>query len=301
MRLRLLTTFLAVARTLNVTRASEVLHLSQSGVSEQIQALEESLDARLFVRRDRKLELTPAGITLVRYAQQILALAEEARQSIHAGSAALGGRLRIGGLETLCTQYLPELIARFTSDFPAVEIDLRTEGSQSLRNEIVSGEMDASFAFGTAGLPASCAFEVLRREPLIVVCGPAHPLRQSSSVSLEQLALERFLVTRPGCVYRGFFDSAFTSRNLPMPGIFGEFESIGLVRKLVAAGSGCALVPEIAVSEELASGALHALPLAEPLGDAELVLLWRDNRARLPLLRTFLDFVRNYASDQTSR
>lgn len=301
MRLRLLTTFLAVARTLNITRASEVLHLSQSGVSEQLQALEESLDARLFIRKDRKLELTPAGVTLVPYAKQILELAEEARQSIHAGSTAVGGRLCIGGLETLCVQYLPELIARFTSDFPAVEIELRTEGSQSLRSEVASGDMDASFAFGTAGLPASCASAVLRRESLIVICGPAHPLRHASSVSFEQLALERFLVTRPGCAYRGFFDSAFASRNLPMPGIFGEFESIGLVRKLVATGSACALVPEIAVREELASGALYALPLAEPLGDAALVLLWRDNRAELPLLRTFIDFVRNYAAAQTSR
>jgi DNA-binding transcriptional LysR family regulator len=301
MRLRLLTTFLAVSRTLNVTRASEVLHLSQSGVSEQIQALEESLDAQLFVRKDRKLELTPAGVALLPYAKQILDLAEEARQLIRASATALGGKLRIGGLETLCSQYLPELIARFAASFPAVEIELTTEGSQPLRSATASGEIDAAFAFGKAGIPDSCAAVVLRREPLIIVCGPEHPLRQATSVSFAQLAQERFLVTRPGCVYRGFFDSAFSSRMLPTPVIFGEFESIGLVRKLVASGAGCALVPEIAVSEELASGALHALPLAEALGSAELVLLWRENRASLPVLRAFLDFVCSYASAQTSR
>lgn len=301
MRLRLLNTFLAVSRTLNVTRAGEVLHLSQSGVSEQIQALEESLDAQLFVRKDRKLELTPAGATLVPYAKKILDLAEEARQAIHAGAATLSGKLRVGALETLCGQYLPDIIARFTARFPAIEIELLTAGSQSLRSAAAEGDIGAALVLGTAGLPESCASEVLRTEPLLVVCGMAHPLRSAASVSLAELARERFLVTRPGCVYRGFFDSTFGARNLPAPAIAGEFESISLVRKLVAAGPGCALVPQIAVAEDLASGALHALPLREALGGAELVLLWRKNRARLPVLRAFVDFVRDYAAGQTKR
>jgi len=301
MRLRLLNTFLAVSRTLNITRASEVLHLSQSGVSEQIQALEESLDAQLFVRKDRRLELSPAGQALVPYAEQILRLAEEARQSIHANASAISGRLRIGGLETLCSQYLPELISCYAERFPAIEIALLTEGSQTLRRAVASGEMDAAFAFSSTRNIEGCASVALRTEPLIVVCAPGHPLANASGISLAQLAHERFLVTPPGCVYRSFFDTAFSSSTLPTPEILGEFESIGLVRKLVAAGSGCALLPAITAQEELTAGTLRRLALAEPLGETALLLLWREGHAALPVARSFLDFVRSHVTDQTRR
>jgi DNA-binding transcriptional LysR family regulator len=61
---RLLTTFLAVARTRSVTRAAEAVHLAQSSVSDQIQALEAELGATLFIRSKAGLELTPAGLAL---------------------------------------------------------------------------------------------------------------------------------------------------------------------------------------------------------------------------------------------
>ncbi|HEY2533448.1 MAG TPA: LysR family transcriptional regulator [Xanthobacteraceae bacterium] len=78
MQLKHLRTFVAVASTLNLTRAGEKLHLAQSSVSEQIQSLETDLGATLFDRSKRKWGLTPAGERLPEYASAIIALSEEA-------------------------------------------------------------------------------------------------------------------------------------------------------------------------------------------------------------------------------
>lgn len=86
MQLRHLKTFVAVASSLNITRAAERIHLAQSSVSEQIQALEADLDATLFDRTGRKLKLTEAGERLLDHAHELLARADEARAAVTAAA-----------------------------------------------------------------------------------------------------------------------------------------------------------------------------------------------------------------------
>jgi Bacterial regulatory helix-turn-helix protein, lysR family len=91
MRPELLKTFLAVARSRNITRAAALVHLAQSSVSDQVQLLEAELGATLFIRSKRGLELTLAGETLKPYAEEILPLVDETRAAIEttAGQAAI--------------------------------------------------------------------------------------------------------------------------------------------------------------------------------------------------------------------
>jgi len=113
MQLKHLKTFLAVASTLSFTRAGQKVHLAQSSVTEQIQALEEDLGVALFDRAQRRLELTDAGAQLVAYAEALLSLAADARAAVAGHGGALVGRLAVGALETLCGHWLAPLLADF--------------------------------------------------------------------------------------------------------------------------------------------------------------------------------------------
>jgi len=93
---RLLKTFLAVARSRNVTHAAKEVHLAQSSVSDQIQSLEAELRTSLFARSRSGLRLTPAGETLKSYAQDILALADEGRAAVQATAGQMAGSVTIG-------------------------------------------------------------------------------------------------------------------------------------------------------------------------------------------------------------
>lgn len=107
MQLRHLKTFAAVASTLNFTRAAERVHLAQSSVTEQIQALEADLGTALFDRSGRRLGLTEAGRRLLEYTSDILTLVDEMRSAVADAGAVAAGTLTIGGLETLCASQLP--------------------------------------------------------------------------------------------------------------------------------------------------------------------------------------------------
>src|SRR5262245_3662376 len=148
MQLRHLKTFVAVASTLNITRAAERVHLAQSSVTEQIQVLEADLGTALFDRSQRRLSLTEAGRRLLDYANDLLALADEARAAVAAAADLTAGTLTIGGLETLCCSYLPPLLARFRGEHSDVHVRLMVANSAALRNGLRTGSMDVCFAFG---------------------------------------------------------------------------------------------------------------------------------------------------------
>jgi DNA-binding transcriptional LysR family regulator len=244
MQLRHLKTFAAVASTLNMTRAAERVHLAQSSVTEQIQALEADLGAPLFDRSRRTLRLTEAGRTLLAYSQDLLALADEARAAVAHAAGAATGTLNIGGLETLCGNRLTPILAGFAKAHPAISLKLKVASSGELRDAVRAGAMDVCFAFGASEQDTDLQTEDVAEEPLVVIAPSRHSLAGAASVPPAHWAGEAFLVTENGCVYRRMFEDAFPPGSPGRPRIAGQFDSMATIRALVAAGLGCALVPE---------------------------------------------------------
>lgn len=290
MQLRHLKTFAAVASTLNFTRAAEQVHLSQSSVTEQIQALETDLGAALFDRSGRKPRLTPAGQRLLGYADDLLALADEARAEVADAAGLSAGQLAIGGLETLCATRLAPLIAEFARAHAAIRLRLQAAGSGELRNALRSGDMDVCFTFGAIAPETGLCAEILAQEALAIIAPPGHRLAALDAVTAGDLAGEAFLVTETGCVYRRMFDAAFPPEAPRRPRVAGEFNSIETIRRLVETGLGCAIVPA-----SVAAGAnrrLVARPWAGEARSVPIAMHWRRRRVLAPALRLFLDAAR---------
>ncbi len=93
--------FIQVAETQSVTQAAKRLGRAQSNITTRIQQLEEELAVELFVRGNKKMVLSPAGVQFLSYARRILSLAEEAKQALHPTTP--GGSLRLGAMEATAT------------------------------------------------------------------------------------------------------------------------------------------------------------------------------------------------------
>ncbi|MGK9169985.1 LysR family transcriptional regulator [Inquilinus limosus] len=289
-QLRHLKTFAAVAARLNMTRAAEEVHLAQSSVTEQIQALEADLGTPLFDRSRRRLRLTEAGRRLLDYAGDLLALADEARSAVADAAGLAAGTLTIGGLETLATSRLAPLLATFGRAHPAIALQLKVAGSGELRRGVRSGEMDVCFAFGGVPEP-ELQSEPVAQERLVVIAPPGHRLAGRDTIGTGDLLGESFLVTEQGCVYRQMFESAFPAEAPGRPGVAGEFSSINTIRRLVEMGAGCALVPGLVAAE--AGGSVVALPWVGDIDFVPVSMIWRRRRVQPPTLRLFLDAARD--------
>jgi DNA-binding transcriptional LysR family regulator len=291
MQLKHLRTFVAVAGTLNLTRAGAKLHLAQSSVSEQIQALESDLGTGLFSRARRQWALTPAGERLLDYAGAIIALSEEARGAVLDGTRDVAGRVVVGGIESLCAERLPALLLKYCAAFPAVRITLRAGKTTDLHGSLKAGELDVYFTFGASPDEPGLRSENVASEGIVLVGPPNHRLCGRARVTLAELAGEDFLVTITGCPVRAAFEQAFAGKTR-RPRIVAEFASIAAMRSLVADGGGCALMPASAARDALAAGQVVAL--AWPARhDMPISMRWRELRTPPSALRHFLGVARD--------
>ncbi len=252
--------FWAVARDGNLTRTAERLNVSQSALSVQIRKLEDRLGHPLFERRNRQLQLTEAGRIALEHAEAIFATGEELLGTLREAGATRQA-VRIGALATLSRNFqmsfLRPLLGR--ND---IEVVLRAGspaelllGLQSLRLDIVltnqAPATDALTPFITHKLS----------EQSISLIGAPHLLGPSRSVEALLTSHALILPTVESSVRTSF--DALADRMGIRPQIAAEVDDIAMMRLLVREGFALAVLPPIAVRDELASGALveaHALP-----------------------------------------
>ncbi|MDX8526375.1 LysR family transcriptional regulator [Mesorhizobium sp. MSK_1335] len=293
---RLLRTFLAVARTRNVTRAAQEVNLAQSSVSDQLQALETELGASLFTRSRQGLDLTPAGEALKPYAEELLAIADDARAAVDATRAGTAGNLSIGALETIASARLAGWLAAFRATHAGIDIKLRIAGSGELLRRLGEGEIDVAFCFERppeldidAGAPDQrLARRVVAVEPLALIAPPGD---NRADIDLATLAEKHFVATGTGCVFRAMVDKAFAEAGLGKPSLAAEAGSIDAIAGLVAAGAGFGLVPRLAVASAIERGEVAELAWPGPVRSANVVTIWRRRRVQPPALKALLTAV----------
>lgn len=126
MEIRVLKYFLAVAREQNMTRAANLLHITQPTLSRQIMQLEEELGQTLFLRKQRKMVLTETGKLLFRKAEEILALVEKTEEDLKAEGKLVSGKISIGSAESASSQVLIRIFQQFSSMYPNVQYEFET-------------------------------------------------------------------------------------------------------------------------------------------------------------------------------
>ena len=142
MNFRILNYFLTVAHEKNITKAAEVLHITQPTLSRQLMQLEEDLGTKLFDRSQHKFALTPSGQFLVQRAQEILDMVEKTTLDIQDQEQNLSGSIAFGAGEYYATQTLAQLIGAFQRQYPAVTFDLFTATADTLLEKMEKGLID---------------------------------------------------------------------------------------------------------------------------------------------------------------
>lgn len=142
MELRVLKYFLVVAREENITKAAELLHLTQPTLSRQIIQLEEELGTKLFNRGKTKMFLTDEGMLLRRRAQEIIELTEKTEREFSDKNNLVGGVISIGAGELYAVHYLAQFIAKFRKLYPQVQFDFFSGNVDQIREGLDKGLLD---------------------------------------------------------------------------------------------------------------------------------------------------------------
>jgi len=283
---RQLKTFLVVAQLGNITRAAAEANLAQSSLSDQMQSLEQELGVQLFERSRHGVTLTPAGLAMKTYAEEILALNDEARIAVRASACQSERTLAIGTLETIAAEKLTVFLPRFREAHPGIGLTLRIGGSADLQQWLVDGSVDLAITFERGQSDERFITRLVSREPLALISsGNSDALSAATLADLSQLP---FITTQDGCVYRRLFDAAFADAGVEAPRIATEVDSIATIIRLVSAHAGYGLVPRFAIDACVRRNDISELPWPGNAPTASLIMIWRRRRIQPPALSLLL-------------
>lgn len=247
METRFLETFVAVAERGSVAAAARAQGLTATSVTQRLQALEDELSIGLVTRIGREMKVTPVGDRLLDQARRIIedvrALKADASASV---SDALVGTLRVGAISTVLTGLLPDVIGRWATEHPALDLKISPGSSALLHEGLMDGEYDVVISAAPPfTLPKAVQSHLLRVEPLICLF-PGHLTADgpdAEGVIRRILETERFI--RYDALSWGgrLCDAYLRDKRIPTRELC-SLDALEAIALLVERGVGATLVPD---------------------------------------------------------
>ena len=237
----------AVASEGSFGRAAQRLGYTQSAISQQIATLERLVGERLVERPGgpRPVSLTEAGQLLLRHAASIVARLEAAQADLNALRAGEAGTLRVGTFQSVGARVLPEVMRRFTEQWPLVEVMLEEHDDEEIADALERGEIDTGFVLLPVGDAPLETVELLR-DPYVLVVAAGSPFA-TEPPRLRELAGAPLVWFRSGRSMEPI-EAAFRAEGVEPRWAFRSNDN-QTVQGLVAAGVGNAILPRLTVDE----------------------------------------------------
>jgi DNA-binding transcriptional LysR family regulator len=250
--------FLETARHRNLSRAAEVLHVTQPALTARIQALEAELGTALFVRGRRGMEMTDGGRAFLPYAERAL-VALDAGASLLAELGRGGtGELVLGAAPAVSTYVLPALLVRFTRQFPKVRLIVRTGHSEEILDMALRRDIDLGLVRELQH--PDIENHLLYDDVLVLVAAGSHRFGDRARVGLHELADARLILFDRTSSYYELTNAFFREAGVAPSGVI-ELDNIDAAKQMVGQGLGIALLPHTSVAAELADGRLRAIDI----------------------------------------
>jgi DNA-binding transcriptional LysR family regulator len=264
--------FVAVAEAGSVHAAARRLNISQAALSRRIQRLESDVGAPLFVRANRRLTLTPAGVRLLARTQVHLegltsALAE-AKQEIRTGSPTV----TFGCLPSISRLFLPKILAAFLRSHP----DTRVRVFDSSANQVIGHVLDRTADFGISLLgtvPADLRQEVLGDDPLVLLVHKDHPLARKKSVTWRMLVGEPLIAGGGPSGNRSLMESVKAHIGVDLDWRH-EVQHIPTAIEWTGAGIAHTITPRLTLGDDV-PGHLRCVEISAPHISRRIGILWR--------------------------
>lgn len=263
--------FLSIAEHGSFTAAAEACNVSQPSLSAQLAKLEAELGGVLFERGRHGARLTQGGEVFRPRAAEALRQLESGRREIEELAGLTRGSVGLGCLPTTGAYLLPGLLRSFREAYPGVQVRLWEASSPQLAKALHDYEIELAI-MDEAGRDAGLEQDLLFREPLLLAVPKGHRLAKSKAVTLDALEGEPFILMKRGHGYRQIVEQALERAGVT-PRVVYESDEIGTVQRLVAAGLGLSIVPEMVRSQD---GPAY-LPIKDPTPMRTLLFAHRES------------------------
>ena len=253
--------FLAIAERGSFRHAATHLGITQTALSHRIKKFEEQVQVTLLTRTTRQVALTPAGLSLLPKARQLIEQAQLLFDELSFQAGARQENLAIGCLASAAIHFLPGVLAEFHQSYPAMAIRIYDNSANEIAERVQKGE--AEFGITILGTNRwDLEMTPLVKEPFVLICREDHEFARQRSLRWSQLEGVPLIRVSARTGNRMLIDDALGGRSETMNWAY-EVQHVASAVSLVAAGVGCTVLPRLAINIA-AEPALVAVSLRDP-------------------------------------
>ena len=257
--------FITVAEAGSFSVAAEKLHLTQPAISKRISTLETSLQASLFDRIGRRIQLTEAGVLLLPRARKILLDVRDTATSIRNLSAGVSGRLSMASSHHIGLHRLPPVLKEYTKRFPQVSIDISFLDSEEAYQQVIHGDIE--LAVVTLSLQDVDRIErrVLWSDTLSFMASRDHPLARQGEIGLKQLLGYPSILPSENTFTRQLVEKLFSDRRMKLE-VEMSTNYLETIRMMVSIGMAWSVLPDTMLDDTLIALPVRNVTLNRELG-----------------------------------
>lgn len=294
MNIRTIKHFQALADTLHFGRASDACHISISALSRNIRQLEEELGVLLFNRDNRSVALTAEGKKFLSYAREASTQWDVICNELSNSSEQLLGQISLYCSVTAAYSILYDLLNRFRSDFPGIEIKLHTGDPEHAIGRVLSGDAHISIAAKPATLPRGVAFKPVTVSPLLFIA----PIQQrdgslpvKAPLSIKDWGAVPMILSEGG-ISRQRVDAWFRNKGVS-PRIYAQVAGNEAIVSMVSLGLGVGVVPKIVLDNSPQRDSVQVLPVSPDLEPYHIGLFALNKNLKNTAVNAFWNLISN--------
>jgi len=287
MQIESLKVFCDLAETESFTKAAQINQITQSAVSQQVSALERTFNSLLIERSKKQFRLTREGQVLYDYSKQMIQNYESLYNRIQEMKDIVSGTIRVATIYSIGLHDLPPYMKKFLKSYPTVNVHVEYRRSNQVYEDVLSNVHD----LGLVAYPIKdpkLEIVPLRKDKLVLITHPKHPLARKGKVALAELSSQKFIAFEPDIPTRKAIDKIFKDHDVEVHTVM-EFDNIETVKRAVEIDAGVSIVPQATVAQEVAKHTLVALELDGGDFYRPLAAIHKKNKVLSPAMRQFVN------------
>jgi DNA-binding transcriptional LysR family regulator len=290
MQIETLKVFCDLAETESFTRAAQINEVTQSAVSQQISSLERQLKSLLIERSKKKFRLTREGQVLYEYSKQIIQTYDSLHNRLQEIKDIISGTIRVATIYSIGLHDLPPYLKKFLKLFPTVNIHVEYRRANQVYEDVLGNVVDVGLVAYPVKDP-KLELIPLRKDALVMICHPSHPLAKNKTVKLSQLGGQKFIGFEPDIPTRKAIDKILKENNVEVQTVM-EFDNIETVKRAVEIEAGISIVPQGTITQEVSKQTLAELKIDGLDLFRPLAAIYKKNKVLSPAMKQFLTILK---------
>ena len=286
MQIESLKVFCDLAETESFTKAAQINEVTQSAVSQQISSLERQFKSLLIERSKKKFRLTREGQVLYDFSKQIIQTFDAMQSKFQEIKDIVSGTIRVTTIYSIGLHDLPPYIKKFMKLYPTVNVHVEYRRANQVYDDVLSNVVDV----GLVAYPSrDTKLETisLRKDPLVLICHPQHPLAKNKTLKLKTISGQKFIGFDPDIPTRKALDKVLKDHGVEVQNVM-EFDNVETVKRAVEIDAGISIVPQGTVMQEAAKQTLVQIPFDDVELFRPLAAIYKKNKVLSPAMKQFL-------------